>query len=51
MSCKRIKSSNKKNKTLKEALALMETMMINSGKPVHADENAMDAFVEAKYKL
>ena len=39
------------NRSLDEALALMDTMMIKDGTPVPADEDAMSTLAEGKYKL
>lgn len=46
-----IPTAKKKEKNLDEALALMDSMMIKGGKTIPADEDAMETFVETKYKL
>ena len=44
-------TAKKEGKNLDEALALMDSMMIKGGKTIPADEDAMETFVETKYKL
>lgn len=46
-----VPASPRKERSLDEALALMETMMIKDGNPVPADEDAMSTLAEEKYKL
>ena len=48
-----LQAKNKKSKNIKleQAMALMDSMMIQRGKPVPADADGMDALAEMKYKL